>query len=226
MQPSQRIQNVIQLKFLNNMIIHLHPINPEIRKLKQISEALKEGEIFIFPTDTVYALVADSSSKKGIEKLYDLKKIDKKHHLSLFCSDIARASTYIEYMPNYAYKIMKRLTPGPYVFVFKANKNISRIALPNEKTRHIGIRIPNNKAFLSLLDVHDTPLVSTSVFTNDEFIIDVDSLEDTYGHRISGIIDGGIVETELSTVVDFTEDQPQILREGKGIEEIQTLIQS
>ena len=126
------------------MIIHLHPKNPEMRKLKEISVNLKAGKVYIFPTDTVYALIADSGSRAGVEAIYKLKSLDKKKPLSLLCSDISTATHFVEQLPNEAFRLMKKITPGPFTFIFKANKNMPRINLTNEKTKHIGIRIPDH----------------------------------------------------------------------------------
>ncbi|WP_411824223.1 L-threonylcarbamoyladenylate synthase [Leptospira sp. 'Mane'] len=202
------------------MIDYLHPINPEVRKLKQISERLKNGEIFIFPTDTVYAIIADSHSKKGVDAIYSLRKLPKDKPLSLLCKDISMASQMIEYLPNPTYKLMKKITPGPYTFILKANKNLPKPSIANSKDRHIGIRIPGHNFLEELLKIHDSPLTSTSAFTNDEFLIDIDDLETVYGNHVAAIIDGGIVKVEPSTILDCTEDQIKVIREGKGFSDL------
>ncbi|BDA77087.1 threonylcarbamoyl-AMP synthase [Leptospira kobayashii] len=202
------------------MIDYLHPINPEIRKLKQISERLKNGEIFIFPTDTVYAIIADSHSKKGVEAIYSLRKLPKDKPLSLLCKDISMASHMIEYLPNPTYKLMKKITPGPFTFILKANKNLPKPSIANSKDRHIGIRIPGHNFLEELLKIHDSTLTSTSAFTNDEFLIDIDDLEAVYGSHVAAIIDGGIVKVEPSTILDCTEDKIKVIREGKGFSDL------
>lgn len=200
------------------MILYLHPDNPEQRKLKKISEELKKGAVYIFPTDTVYALISDPSSREGVEKLYNLKKMPKNKPLSYLCRDIAQASELVEHFPNTAYKTMKRLTPGPFVFILKANRNVSRFNLSSSKEKEIGIRIPDHIYLSELLKIHESALISTSVITEDEYITDIDSLEDLYGKKVSGIIDGGIVKVEMATILDFTNDDMVVVREGKGIE--------
>ncbi|EMO85166.1 L-threonylcarbamoyladenylate synthase [Leptospira santarosai] len=200
------------------MILSLHPINPENRKLQQISDKLLEGRVYIFPTDTVYALVADSQSKLGVEKLYELKNIPKNQPLSLICPSISVASNYIEYLSNDAFRLMKKITPGPFTFITRANKHLPRISFSNQKEKQIGIRIPDAIYLQKLLKIHPNPLTSTSVFANDEFVIEVDLLERIYGARVEGIVDGGIVKVELSTILDLTGDKVAIIREGKGFE--------
>ncbi|EPG65040.1 L-threonylcarbamoyladenylate synthase [Leptospira wolffii] len=205
------------------MIVHLHPQNPEKRILGQISKKLSEGGVYIFPTDTVYALVADSQSHTGVEKLYKLKNIPKNQPLALLCPDISTASNYMEQMSNEAFRLMKRLTPGPYTFVVKANRHLPRVSFSNQKEKHIGIRIPDSTYLRALLEMHPNPLTSTSVFFKDEFVIDVDRIESEYGSRVDGVIDGGILELDLSTILDCTGDSITILREGKGMEQVANL---
>lgn len=202
------------------MIFQLHPQNPEVRILKTISENLRNGSIYIFPTDTVYAIIADSKSKQGIERLHELKNTDKNKPLSLLCPDISTASEYVESLPNEAFKLMKRITPGPFTFILKANKNIPRWTTANTKAKTIGIRIPDSIFIQELLRVHEGTITCTSVFTGDEYLTDIDDLEDLFGSRVSGIIDGGIAKVETSTVLDFTNDEMEVLREGKGFDRI------
>ncbi|MCW7461061.1 L-threonylcarbamoyladenylate synthase [Leptospira limi] len=206
------------------MIIYLHPENPEVRKLKQISERLKDGGIYIFPTDTVYAIIADAHSKTAVEKIYSIKKLPKDKPLSLLCKDISMASHFIEYLPNSAYRFMKRVTPGPFTFVLKANKNLPKPSIAHHKDKQIGIRIPDHIYLQELLKIHDSPLTSTSAFSNDEFIIDIDDLDAIYGNLVEGIVDGGIVKTELSTMIQINDDSIELIRAGKGYEEIKNEI--
>ncbi|MCZ8341639.1 MAG: L-threonylcarbamoyladenylate synthase [Leptospira sp.] len=203
------------------MILYLHPENPEIRKLKSISANLKSGAVYIFPTDTVYAILADAHSREGVEKIYQIRKLAKDKPLSLLCKDISMASEFIEYMPNFAYRMIKKLIPGPFTFIFKANKNLPKPSVAHHKDKHIGIRFPDHIYVKTLLEIHNSPLTSTSAFTDDQFIIDIDDLDTIYGSKVTAIVDGGIVKVEISTIVDFTKDNPVVLREGKGFELIQ-----
>lgn len=198
------------------MILYLHPQNPEVRRLKQISDDLKNGGVYIFPTDTVYAMIADANSKVGTEKLYKLKDLPKNKPLSLLCKDISMASNFIEYLPNPAYRLMKKLSPGPFTFILKSNKRLPKPCVAHHKDRHIGIRFPDHIYLQELLGIHDSPLTSTSVFTNDEYLTDIDELDEIYGHQVEGIVDGGIVQVEMSTILDFTQDNMEVVREGKG----------
>ncbi|NCN10445.1 MAG: threonylcarbamoyl-AMP synthase [Leptospira sp.] len=202
------------------MIINLHLENPEKRKLTSISDDLRKGAVYIFPTDTVYAIVADANSKEGTEKVYNLKKLDKKKPLSLLCKDISMASQFIEYLPNEAYRLMKKITPGPYTFILKANKMLPKPCIIHHKDKHIGIRFPDHIYLQELLKIHDSPLTSTSVITDDEYLTNVEDLNSQFGEKVDGIVDGGLILLEPSTIIDFTGDQMIIIREGKGIEKI------
>lgn len=200
------------------MIVPLHPETPEKRTLKSISDSLKEGGVYIFPTDTVYSFLVDSQSKAGIEKLYTLKDLVKHKPLSLLCPSISFASELVENLPNAAYRLMKKITPGPFTFLFKANKNIPRVSLTNQKTKSIGIRIPDHVFIQSLLAVHGGTVTGTSVYVTDEYTASAEEIDRLYGKRVNGIIDGGSVKQELSTILDYTSGDMEILREGKGIE--------
>jgi tRNA threonylcarbamoyl adenosine modification protein (Sua5/YciO/YrdC/YwlC family) len=200
------------------MILYIHPENPEIRKIKQISQRLKDGAIYIFPTDTVYALIACANSREGTDKLYTLKNMPKNKPLSLLCKDISMASQFIEYLPNPAYRLMKKLSPGPYTFILKANKKLPKPCVQHHKDRHIGIRFPDHIYLQELLMVHNGPLTSSSVLTDDEYLTDIDDLDAIYGEKIEGIVDGGLVQVEMSTILDFTSEEMIVVREGKGFE--------
>lgn len=145
-----------------------------------------------------------------------LKDSEKHKPFSLLCSDISTASEFIEYFPNEAFKLMKKVTPGPFTFILKANKNLPRWSVSNQKTKTIGIRIPENLFLKELLKVHEGTITSTSVFTEDRYITEIEDLDKLYGNYVEGIIDGGIAKVEMSTIIDFTGDEMVIVREGKG----------
>lgn len=200
------------------MILNLHPENPEKRALKLISDNLKDGAVYIFPTDTVYSFIVDSQSKVGIEKLYALKDLEKHKPLSLLCASISIASELVENLPNTAFRLMKKITPGPFTFIFKANKNIPRVSLTNQKTKSIGIRIPDNLFIQSLLEIHKSTVTGTSVYGIDEYTSNAEEIDRVYGKKVNATIDGGFIKQELSTIIDFSSGDMEITREGKGIE--------
>jgi tRNA threonylcarbamoyl adenosine modification protein (Sua5/YciO/YrdC/YwlC family) len=206
------------------MFIELHHENPETRILKKISEDLKNGEVYIFPTDTVYAILADSNSKSGVEKIYKLKEMNKHKPLTVLCRDISTASEFIEQLPNEAYRLMKKITPGPYTFVFKSNKNLPKYSIINQKTKTIGIRFPSHIYLSELLKIHDSLITTTSVVLQDEFLTNISEIQKEFESKVKGIVNGGNLKNELSTILDFTNEELVIERIGKGYEILEPLI--
>ena len=201
----------------------VHPVNPEKRKIKQISEKLLEGAVYIFPTDSVYAIAADSTSVKAIDKFFSIKNNLEDQPLTLLCRDISVASNYIVQFSNEAFRIMKHITPGPYIFLIKANKNVSRSTLLNPKTRTLGIRISDHVFLKDLLDYHPNPVIMASVVLENEFIEEPEAIDKLLGKKVEAVIDGGRLVTELTTIIDFQEDTPAVVRIGKGMDRIHAL---
>jgi tRNA threonylcarbamoyl adenosine modification protein (Sua5/YciO/YrdC/YwlC family) len=168
----------------------------------------------VYPTDTAYGMGCDLFNKRGIETIYEIKKRSKKQPFSFICSDLGDISNYAV-VTNYAYKIMKRLLPGPYTFVLGASRLVPKILLP--KRKEVGIRIPDNEICLSLVREFGKPVISTTVKSNNgEILTDPDIIEKELGHYIDIVIDGGILSPELSTVMSLVDDIPEVIREGKG----------
>ncbi len=196
------------------MLLKLNVKNPQIRLIKKAAEILHEGGIVAYPTDTAYGMGCDLFNKRSIEKVYDLKKRSKSQPFSFICADLSDISNYAV-VTNYAYKIMKRLLPGPYTFILGASRLVPKILLP--KRKEVGIRIPDNNICLALVREFGSPIISTTVKSrSDEIITDPDIIEEEFGNRIDLIIDGGILPPELSTVVNLTDDIAEIVRTGKG----------
>ena len=202
------------------MLFPVHPQNPEKRKIKQISEKLLEGAVYIFPTDTVYAIAADATSVKAIDKFNAIRNNIENQPLTLLCKDISEASNYIVQFSNEAFKIMKHCTPGPYIFLIKANKNVSKSTLVNPKTRTLGIRISENIFLRDLLEFHPNPIIMASVVLEHEFIEEPEMIDSLLGKKVEAVVDGGRLVTELTTIIDFQDDVPVIIREGKGMDRL------
>lgn len=196
------------------MLLKINAENPQMRLIKKAAQALGDGGIVVYPTDTAYGMGCDLFNKRGIEKIYEIKKRSKKQPFSFICSDLGDISNYAV-VTNYAYKIMKRLLPGPYTFVLGASRLVPKILLP--KRKEVGIRIPDNEICLSLVREFGSPVISTTVKSReDEIITDPDIIEKELGHYIDIVIDGGILSPELSTVMSLVNDIPDVIREGKG----------
>jgi len=197
------------------MIFVINEKNPQHRLIQKVRDCLEDGGIIVFPTDTVYAYGCDIKDKRAIERIYRLKKLDKRKPLSFIFTDISEISEYVRNVSDDAFKIMKKAFPGPYTFIFKASKLVPKIVMTNQKT--IGVRIPDNNIALEIVRSLGRPILATSVFTlSGDYLIDPRELEKVYRNEVDIVIDAGPKIAEPSTVVDFSEDKIEIIREGKG----------
>ncbi len=196
------------------MIIEINPDNPQKRLIRQVVEVLKNDGIIAYPTDTYYGIGCDIMNKKAIEKIYLLKQRDKKRPFSFICSGLKNISDYAK-VSNYAYKTMKRLLPGPYTFILEGSKLVPKIMLTNRKTA--GIRVPDNKICLALVEEIGNPIITTSATMPDGSVFDNPSLiNEYYSTRIDMVIDGGPVPGQPSSVISLINDIPEIIRAGLG----------
>ena len=196
------------------MLLSINSQNPQMRLIKKAVDILRDGGIIIYPTDTVYGLGCDLSSKRGIEKIYELKRRNKKHPLSFVCSDLKHISQYAK-VTDYAYKTMKRLLPGAYTFILEASRLVPKIILPKRSTT--GIRVPDNQICLALVKELGQPIISTSVKTEQgETLGDPSVIKEYFGQTVDLIIDGGIIMPQPSSVISLVDDNIEIIRKGKG----------
>ena len=195
------------------MIFSINKDNPQLRLIKKAADLLREGSIIVYPTDTVYGLGCDLFNKRGIEKIYDIKKRSRKKPLSFICADLKDISRYAM-VSNYAYKTMRRLLPGPYTFVLEATRLVPKILL--QKRNAVGIRVPDNEICLALVRELGNPIINTSAkIEENEIISDPTEIEKRM-RQVDLVIDSGILASEQSSVVSLIDDIPQILREGRG----------
>jgi tRNA threonylcarbamoyl adenosine modification protein (Sua5/YciO/YrdC/YwlC family) len=199
------------------MFARIHPQNPEDRKIQQIVASLKGGAIIIYPTDTVYGIGCDITNSKAIEKLYRIKNVSAKDaKFSFICSSLSNISNYTKPFDTSIFKILKKCLPGPYTFILEANKEVPKLLQTKKNT--VGIRIPDNKICLAIVEALGNPIISTSLPESkevDEFV-DPDIFYYLFENQVDIVIDGGIGQSEPSTVVDCTSGTPQIIREGLG----------
>jgi tRNA threonylcarbamoyl adenosine modification protein (Sua5/YciO/YrdC/YwlC family) len=182
--------------------------------LKIAADVLRDGGLLIYPTDSVYGLGCDLFNKNAVEKIYQHKGNDKRKLLSFICPDLQSISEYA-YMSNSAYKIMRHLLPGPYTFILNATKQVPRILLEKRKT--VGIRVPDNAVCQGLLAEFGRPVISTSACLQDQdFLSDPDEIERTFVHRADLFLDAGPGGLEPSTIIDLTQEEPVLVRQGKG----------
>lgn len=195
----------------------LRPNNPDSRDLAMIASKMKEGAVIIFPTDTVYALGCLMTKKDSIDRIIKISgKKEKQARLSLICKDIKTVADYTLPYSNHIFKSMKRYLPGPFTFILKANNYVTKYFKNNKK--EIGIRIPNNDIALGLLDHLDAPIISTSLNNDEinEYFIDPNIIEETFEYKVDYLLDGGLGDEVGSTVLDCTDGDIVIIRQGKG----------
>lgn len=196
------------------MLISINSQNPQLRLIRKAVDVLQRGGTIIYPTDTVYGLGCNLFNKKGIERIYGLKKRDKKKPLSFICADLKDISQYA-IVTDYAYKTMKRLLPGPYTFILEASRIVPKIIMPKQRTT--GIRVPDNPICLALVKELGGPIVSTSVKDEKgELQGNPHLIQESFGRAVDMIIDGGMLLPEPSSVISLVDDQIEVIRAGKG----------
>jgi tRNA threonylcarbamoyl adenosine modification protein (Sua5/YciO/YrdC/YwlC family) len=196
------------------MILHINPQTPQQRLINKAVEALTQGGIIAYPTDTDYGIGCDIMNKKAIEKIYWLKQRDKREPFSFVCADLKNISQYAK-VTNYAYKTMKRLLPGPYTFILEGSKMVPKIMLTKRKTA--GIRVPDHNICIRLVEGLGNPVISTTANTKEgEILSDPSLIEEYFAPHLDLVIDGGPVPGEPSSVISLIDDIPEVIREGRG----------
>jgi len=196
------------------MLLSINDENPQMRLIRKAIEVLNDGGIIVYPTDTVYGIGCDLFNKRAIEKIYEIKKRSVKQPFSFVCSDLSDISQYAV-VSNHTYKIMRHFLPGPYTFILGASKLVPKILLPKRKT--VGIRVPDNKICLTLVSEFGHPIISTSVKSKqNEIMADPVDMHEELKNKVDLVIDGGILGSELSSVISLVDDIPEVVREGKG----------
>ncbi len=200
------------------MLIKLYEENTEQRRVDQIVDILRSGGIIIYPTDTVYSIGCDITKEKAVEKIAKLKGIKiEKAHFSFICHDLSHLSDYTRPIPNNVFKLMRRNLPGPFTFILEANSNVPRYFKGKKKT--IGIRVPNNSIIREIVRELGNPIFSSSIHDSDEIIAyttDPELIHEEWSEKVDVVIDGGYCGNEVSTIIDCTNNEIEIVREGKG----------
>ena len=199
------------------MLISIHPTNPQPRQLAIIKDCLESGGIIAYPTDTIYGLGCDIFHPEAVEKICAIKKVSpEKAQLSFICSDLSHLSNYAKSINNSLFRILKSTLPGPFTFVLPASKEVPKILQNKKKT--IGLRIPDNKIALAIIETLGHPILSASFpGENIEDYTDPEIIQEHWGKQIDIVVDGGIGGIIPSTVVDCTTDEYVVLRQGAGI---------
>ncbi len=196
------------------MILEIHPDHPQTRIISKIAECLKEGGIIAYPTDTTYGIGCSILRKKSIERIYQIKIRERSKPFSFICSSLSEVSNYAR-VSNTAFKILKRHLPGPYTFVLEATREVPDLLLTRQKT--VGIRIPDNRICIDLVSALGNPLITTSAnLSGEDPVGDPWIISETFGKQLDFVIDGGILSTDVSSVVSLINDEPVVLRPGLG----------
>jgi tRNA threonylcarbamoyl adenosine modification protein (Sua5/YciO/YrdC/YwlC family) len=201
--------------------IKIYPENPNPKAVQKVVDVLKRGGLVIYPTDTVYGLGCDITKMKALERIAQIKGVKlEKSNLSFICEDLSNLSDYVKQIDNTTFKILKRALPGPYTFILPGSKNLPN---PFKKRKTVGIRVPDNPITLAIVSALGNPLVSTSIRDEDEIVeytTDPELILEKWDKLVDLVGDGGYGGNEGSTIIDLSEDQPVIVREGKGTIEI------
>jgi tRNA threonylcarbamoyl adenosine modification protein (Sua5/YciO/YrdC/YwlC family) len=197
----------------------IHPEHPEPRKIGQAAKILDDDGVALYPTDTVYALGGALDSRKAVDRIYRLKQMDQRQPLALIVSELREASKY-GVVTDFAYRQMRRLTPGPYTFVLEATREVPRLLL--DKRRTIGIRVPENEICAALVRALGRPLLTSSAVPpgSDTACRDLDEAKEAWPNGLDLAIDGGVTPGKQSTVVSLIGDEIEILRVGLGADEL------
>jgi tRNA threonylcarbamoyl adenosine modification protein (Sua5/YciO/YrdC/YwlC family) len=194
----------------------IHPENPQARLVRQAVEIIRKGGIIVYPTDSAYALGCHIGDKKALDKIRQIRQLDKNHNFTLMCRDLSELSVYAK-VDNQIYRSLKAHTPGPYTFILEATSEVPR-RLMHAKRKTIGLRVPENAIALALLEDLGEPIMSvTLIMPGDEYpLTDPYDIRDLLEHHVDLVVEGGYCGLEPTTVVDLTGEVPDVTRQGMG----------
>lgn len=194
----------------------IHPENPQLRLIHRAVDIVRQGGVIVFPTDSSYAIACHIGDKQALDKIRRIRQLDDKHNFTLVCKDLAQVSNFTK-IGNDAYRMIKTLTPGPFTFILDATREVPRrLQHPRKKT--IGVRIPKHPVAQLLVKELEEPLFSTSLLLPelDEGLSDPHDIRERLEHQLDLVIDSGIIEFALTTIIEFTGKGPEIIRQGIG----------
>jgi tRNA threonylcarbamoyl adenosine modification protein (Sua5/YciO/YrdC/YwlC family) len=194
----------------------VHPDNPQPRLIKQAAALLHGGGVCAVPTDSSYALVCHLDDKAAAEQLRRIRQVDDKHHLTLLCRDLSELASYAR-VDNRQYRLLKLGTPGPYTFILEATKEVPR-RLSHPSRRTIGLRVPEHKVTQALLAELGQPLLATTLIAPGETdpLNDPEEIRERFQKLLAAVVDAGACPMEPTTVIDLTDDEPRLVRQGRG----------
>ncbi len=200
------------------IFLPIHPKNPEPRKIDQVVSVLREGGIIIYPTDTIYGIGCDLMNRKSVERVCKIMGVKpQKLDLSFICNDLSHISEFVKRIDTPVFKILKKSLPGPFTFIFESNNRVPKILNVNKKT--VGIRIPSHPIPRELVAKLGNPLITASIKDDDKikaYTTDPEEIYEDFKNEVDLVIDGGPGGNIPSTVVDFTSEPPNLIRQGLG----------
>lgn len=199
-----------------SQFFQIHPDNPQPRLVKRAAEMIREGAVVVYPTDSAYALGCHLGDRKALDRIMQLRNVDKHHNFTLMCRDLSELGTYAK-VDNSTFRMLKANTPGPYTFILPGTSEVPKRLL-HEKRKSIGLRIPDNRIALAILEELGEPLLTSTLILAGEVepLNDPYDIRDRLEHHVDLVIDGGYCGLEPTTVVDLRDGTPVILREGAG----------
>jgi tRNA threonylcarbamoyl adenosine modification protein (Sua5/YciO/YrdC/YwlC family) len=194
----------------------IHPENPQPRLIRQAAGIVKDGGVIACPTDSCYALGAAAGNKVGLERICRIRNLNPNHPFTLLCRDLSEATLYAVF-DTPVYRLLKANTPGPYAFILRASREVPR-RLMDTRRRTFGMRVPDHRIALALLEELDAPMITSSLILPEEHqpLTNPEEIRRRLEHQLDLIIDGGYCSAEPTTMVDLTGEEPRIIRVGKG----------
>jgi tRNA threonylcarbamoyl adenosine modification protein (Sua5/YciO/YrdC/YwlC family) len=196
--------------------LNVHPVNPQRRAINQVVELLRADGLIAYPTDSCYALGCRLGNKSGLDRIKEIRQLDDRHHFTIMCRDFAQLGQFV-YVDNAVFRTVKAATPGSYTFILAATKEVPR-RLMHPKKKTVGARIPDHVVTQALLSELGEPLLSTTLLLPDvpEPLTQGWEIKDRLDHSVDAVLDSGECGTEPTTVIDFSEGEPEIIRRGAG----------
>lgn len=197
-------------------MIQIHPSNPQRRLVAEVVRIIRDGGVIAYPTDSSYALGCHIGDKRAMDRIHRIRRTDKNHNFTLVCSDLSEIALYAR-VDNWAYRLLKSLTPGPYTFILKATREVPK-RLQNPKRRTIGLRVPDHTVVRAMLSELGEPIMSSTLTLpgDDLPLTQAEDVEERLGHQVDAIVDSGPTGIEPSSILDLSGDSVVVVRAGKG----------
>lgn len=197
-------------------IVELHPTHPQPRRIAEVVAAVRAGALIAYPTDSSYALGCHIGDKKAMDRIHRIRKTGTDHNFTLVCRDLSEISVYAR-IDNWAYRLLKSMTPGPYTFVLQATREVPK-RLQNPKRRTIGLRVPDHPVVAAMLESLGEPIMSSTLSLpgDDMPLTDPHDIEARIGHDVELILDAGPTGIDPTSVIDLSGDDIRVLRVGRG----------